>query len=414
MRAAAVSAPHHERRIPAARCAEEMTVFNRESCKACGACILACPFVEVPRKDAKAEIASLIQGRGSKAILRSCAGCTYCDVICPTDSNPSHLREERRIEKIRRSGVSCLSLISEEVPMNIMSLGLEFEREKKLERLELYSRSAPGKEVFYLGCSLSYIYTDLADMKLLNELPVIGGMKFCCGGLVRSQFGEEEAIIRGRRLLRDLKELGVESMVTFCPECDRMIGDCYPRLIPEFDIKSRNIVSYLLERHGRGDLAFPERIDRKVTFHDSCAWRKMEPEMHGNPRKLLDLMGAEVVEMKHNRRKSMCCGAPLAGRDPQLAARVAEKRVAEAKETGAEILVIGCTGCFALSEQATSQGLEIYHITELAQLAMGEEPAHRIQEIRSQLRQRIVKAITEERDALAKRYVIRSGEIILL
>ena len=389
-------------------------MFDGESCKACGACILACPFVEVPRKDAKAEIALLIQGRGSKAIIRNCVGCTYCDVICPTQSNPSHLREELRLERLRRSGVSGLSLISEEVPMNIMSIGLEFEKEKKSERLDLYSKSVPAKEVFYLGCSLSYIYTDLADTKFLNDLPVIGGMEFCCGGFVRSQFGEEEAIIWGRRLLRDLKDLGVESMVTFCPECDRMIGEVYPRLIPEFDIKSRNVVSYLLEQHRRGELEFANSIERRVTFHDSCAWRKMEPAVHENPRKLLEVMGAEVVEMKHNRRKSMCCGAPLAGRDLQLAARIAEKRVSEANETGAEILAIGCTGCFALWEKAASQGLEVYHITELAQLAMGEEPAHRIEEIRSQLRQKIIEVVAEDPDVLSKRYVIRDGEIVLL
>ena len=39
---------------------------------------------------------------------------------------------------------------------------------------------------------------------------------------------------------------------------------------------------------------------------------KLEPEIYEKPRRLLEKMGAEVVEMKHNRkRESMCCGSPL-------------------------------------------------------------------------------------------------------
>ena len=387
-------------------------MFKKETCKQCGLCLHLCPFLEMPKDEAAAEISQMIEKIESKVVARNCTGCSYCDIICPTQSNPSELRKEILLKKTRTKGVSCLSMITEEVPYNLMSIGLEFEKEEKLKNLEDGQKNSIfSQEVFYLGCSLSYIFNDLAKTKLLKSLPVIGGMKYCCGGYVNNLFGQEEAVLKGRQLLKDLKKIGVEKMITFCPGCDRMIGEVYPRIIPEFDIKNINIVNFLLEQHQSGQIKFINPINRRVTFHDSCAWRKMNPEVHENPRRLLEIMGAEVLEMKHNRRESMCCGSPLSGRNPQLAAQIAEKRVLEAKETGADTLVVSCTGCFALSEKAAEQGLEIYNITELAQMAIGENPVHRIEEIKKELNRNIFKVVSEKPDLLTTRYKVENGEI---
>lgn len=118
-----------------------------------------------------------------------------------------------------------------------------------------------------------------------------------------------------------------------------------------------------------------------------------------------------MVEMKHSRRESICCGAPLSGRNPQAAADIARKRALEAKETGAEAMVISCTGCFALAEKAAELGLEIFNITELAQKAIGEIPPHRIELIKKTLTQNIMTKIVENPEALKKRYTIKNGEI---
>jgi len=389
-------------------------MFNQETCKRCGTCLTLCPFLEMPKDEAKAEVNQMIEKLESKVVARNCTGCSYCDTICPTQSNPSELRKKILLKKTRTKGVSCLSLITEEVPFNLMSIGLEFEKEDKLEALNAFSTPDSNGTVFYLGCSLSYIYTDLARTKLLKDLPVIGGMKYCCGGYVNNLFGREEAEIKGKQLLKALKQIGVERMVTFCPGCDRMIGRVYPEILPEFDIKTINIVDYLLEQHQSLQIEFIQTIDKKVTFHDSCAWRKLGPEIYENPRQLLKIMGAEVVEMKHNRRESMCCGSPLAGRNPQLASQIAEKRVLEAKETGADTIVVSCTGCFALSEKAAEHGLEIYNITELAQIAIGEKPLHRIEEIKRELNKNIFKMISENPEVLKKRYTIKNGETMTI
>jgi len=386
-------------------------MFLKETCKQCGTCLSQCPFIEMPIEKAKLEISLMIQKGVSKEIVRNCAGCSYCDIVCPTQSNPSLLRKEILLKQSRDKGVVCLPIISEEMPLNLMSIGLEFEKEKKLKDLNVYSNPSPSKEVFYLGCSLSYIYTDLAQTKLLEPLPMVGGMRFCCGGYVHHNCEEEETRIKGRKLLQELKRVGIEKMITFCPGCDRMIGKVYPGIIPEFNIENVNIVQYLLEQYYNGKIEFSNPLNQRMTFHDSCAWRNMESEVHENPRKLLEAMGAEILEMKHNRKESMCCGAPLTVRNPQLADSIAEKRVLEAKETGAQAIVISCTGCFALAGKAKEHNMDIYNITELAQIAVGEKPPHRIIEIQNQLRNDLMKKISENPDVLNDRYRIEGGDI---
>lgn len=391
-------------------------MFNSKTCTRCGACLMLCPFLNMSKEQAKQAIVELVEKKTPDSVdtvLAQCAGCSQCDVICPTQSNPSDLRKEIIHAHNLKTGVKGLGLMTDEVPLNIMSAGLETDKEAKTAHLARLTRPdlQSHDEVFYLGCSLSYIYTDLAQSQLFTKLPAIGGMQYCCGSYVHANFGEKEARIKGRQLLAKLKALGVKRLITFCPECDYMIGHVYPKLIEPFDIQTRTVAEYLLDEHDSGRLSFSKRIDQKVTFHDACGWRKLDSRIHESPRKLLQAIGAQPVEMKHNRNKSICCGAPLLTKNPQLSASVAEKRILEAKATGAQTIVVNCSGCFALSAKAKKHGLEVYHIIELVQRALGEKPPHRIEEVKNGLVRSIVTKISADPKLMEQRYVIQNGTL---
>nr|MDO8076019.1 (Fe-S)-binding protein [Candidatus Freyarchaeota archaeon] len=293
-------------------------------------------------------------------------------------------------------GAGSLLLISEELPLNLMSIGLELETDSKMEDLKRYTNPPKSKAMFYIGCSFAYIYTDLAETKLLEELPMVGGMKYCCGGYVYRLFGEEEARIKGVELLEEFNRLGVERLISFCPGCDRMIRSVYPRIVEGYSIESQSIIEYLIEKYHKGELEFTEKINKTVAFHDPCPWRGLDREIYEGPRELLEIMGAEVVEMKHNREKSLCCGAPISFSNRELAERIADMRVSEAEEAGADAVAFICTGCvYALSKKATERNIETYYITELAQMAIGEKPPHRIVEVTDQIVELLTKKIIE-------------------
>ena len=387
-------------------------MFNEETCERCGTCLFQCPFLQLPMEKAKEEIPRMIETRSSEEIIKNCAGCSYCNTICPTQSDPAGLRKEIKLRKNREEGVGSLLLISEEAPLNLMSIGLELETKEKEENLKKYTNPPKSKEMFYIGCSLSYIYTDLAKTKLLESLPLLGGMKYCCGGYVNSLFGEEEAKIKGRELLEEFNKLGVEKLISFCPGCDRMIKGVYPKIIEGYNIESQSIIEYLIEKYHKGELEFTNKINQRITFHDPCPWRSLDRKIYESPRELLEIMGAEVVEMRHNREESICCGAPVSFRNRELAERIANMRVSEAEEAGAEAIAFICTGCvFALSNKATEKNIETYYITELAQMAIGEKPPHRIVEVTNRTIELMAKKIVENPGLIKDKCVIKNGKI---
>jgi heterodisulfide reductase subunit D len=390
-------------------------LFNEETCKLCGKCLSECPILEMDKEKAREEMANEIKAKASPEILKYCIGCTYCDVICPTQSNPAALRkaliEAQTREEGVKKGVRGMGLFGEEVPTNIMEFGLALEREEKEKDLEIYTNPPKSDTVFYLGCSLSYVYTDLAKTGLLNDFPMIGGMKYCCGGYVNRYFGEKESKIKGKALLARFNDIGIKKIITFCPDCDKMLQDVYPNQVEGFDIEVQNIAEYLLEKHRSGALPFPHKLHQTVAFQDSCSWRKVDSKIYEAPRQLLQAMGAEVVEMAHNRKHSMCCGYPLINRNQALADKVAEKRVSEAVAAGAISIAVSCTGCFALAKKAAERNLDLFNITELAQMAIGEIPRHRHTEVTEQVRQEIMKTFAENPELFNDRYVIENGEV---
>ncbi|MBN1663161.1 MAG: (Fe-S)-binding protein [Deltaproteobacteria bacterium] len=386
-------------------------MFNADTCKRCGACITGCPFIDMPVAQAKEEIARFVESRQSPLIMKNCAGCGYCNIICPTKSNPADLRKEVRAARVAQIGVGCMAIMREDVPENIMTVGLKHNREEKEEALKIYMNPPKSEAAFYIGCALSYIYTDLTKTKLLDGLPVLGGMKFCCGGYPNA-FGEKEAAIRGKELLAAFHDLDLKKLITFCPECDNMLKKVYPELIPEFDLEIQSITEYLLEKHHAGEIEFSHRLNKKITMHDSCAWRSLNSELYEAPRKLLTLLGAQVVEMKHNRKKSWCCGTPLAAVNPAAADRMAQKRVAEAVAAGAEAIAVSCNGCLSLTKKAAESNLDVFHITELIQMAIGEEPPHRIKEEMDQMVKNFIQTVAANPELLNKKYRIENGKLM--
>ena len=387
-------------------------MFNEKTCNRCGICLEQCPFMHLPIEKAKEEISLMIETRKSRKIIKNCAGCLYCNVICPTQSNPSELINEIRLRHIHERGVSSLPIITEEMPNNLMSISFEVDSVEKSKNIEKYTNPPKNKEMFYLGCGIPYIFPDLAKSKLLEDLPLIGGMKYCCDLYAYSLFGESEAKIKGLELYDKLQALEIEKLISFCPGCEDMLKAVYPSIVEGFNIECQNIIDYLIEKYHKGKLNFKNRINQRITFQDPCPWRNFDKKIYKGPRELLEIMGAEVVEMKHNKEKSLCCGVPVAASNRALGRKIAKLRIKEARDVGADSIAFICTGClFGLARHASSKNIESYYITELAQMAIGEKPYHKIIDTSNQVASCLFKKVGENPNLMKERYIIKNGKI---
>jgi len=345
-------------------------------------------------------------------IMANCSGCSYCNVICPTGSNPSELINEMRLKKIGEVGLPNLAMRAEENPYNVISLSLELNAEVKKQDMEKYSNPPKSEKMFYIGCALPAFYPDLAKTKLLEEYPIIGGLKYCCKGMFYKSFGESEAKIIGKDLLEKFKKFEIKELITFCPDCEGMFKKKYPSFVEGWDIKCQNIIEFFLEKYHKGELEIKNKLKLRVAFQDPCKWRELDRDVYNAPREFLEIIGCTVVEMKHSKENSLCCGSPVEATNKALAKTIGEQKVAEAEEVHADALAFFCPGCiYTLGKYASEKNIKSYYITELAQMAIGEKVEAKIPELTHQIKGHLVKKIKENPKIVTERYIIKNGKM---
>jgi heterodisulfide reductase subunit D len=125
-------------------------------------------------------------------------------------------------------------------------------------------------------------------------------------------------------------------------------------------------------------ISFKE-IRATVTYHDPCDLGR-NSGIFESPRKVLQsIPGIRLVELPDNRQLTNCCGGGgnLEMVDPDLSAEVAQMKIEEILETGADMVVTSCQQCVrTIATRARRQKLDLVvkDLTELVAEAMGEKP----------------------------------------
>jgi Fe-S oxidoreductase len=89
---------------------------------------------------------------------------------------------------------------------------------------------------------------------------------------------------------------------------------------------------------------------RRITYHDSCYLGRAN-NIYEAPRKVLETLDAELVEMKRCGNSGFCCGAGGAQmfKDAEKGDKeINTERTEEALETGAEIIASNCPFCMTM------------------------------------------------------------------
>ncbi len=194
----------------------------------------------------------------------------------------------------------------------------------------------------------------------------------------------------------DVRRAGEEGLFEMLAEANvSQLSDCSFRRIVTSDPHSLNTLvneypqyggqwpvlhhtELLLELLEQGRLAPGEPLGYRVTYHDPC-YLGRHNDRYDAPRKLLELLGCELVEMPRNRESSFCCGA--GGGQIWIAAqggseRPSENRIREALELdGVDKFIVSCPKDVTMYEDAiktTGSGgrIELRELTELLDEAL--------------------------------------------
>ncbi len=214
--------------------------------------------------------------------------------------------------------------------------------------------------LYFPGCMATYRAKGIAKstIELLKkagvEFILLGEDEWCCGS-VALRTGDVDV---GRQMMEHnvdaFKKSGADVVVTSCSGCYRTLKQDYEKIGGSSDFEVKHVLELLKELIDERKLKFP-KTNMKVTYHDPCHLGR-HSGLYEVPRDILkSVPGLELVEMARNRENARCCGAGGGVRAgfPDLSDQMADTRLKEAEETGAEVLTSACPFCtFALREAA--------------------------------------------------------------
>ncbi len=194
-------------------------------------------------------------------------------------------------------------------------------------------------------------------------------------GDVARRLGDEATFqLLARRNIQTLAQYSFKCIVTCDPHSFHVLKNEYGAFGGNYQVQHHS--TYLAQIIGEGALNLGQHKGSSVTYHDPCYLGRYNGEYEA-PRQVLRALGIEVKEMQRSGFRSRCCGggggAPIT--DIPGKQRIPDMRMEDIRETGAELVAVGCPQCTAMLEGVVEPRPQIKDIAELVADALLEEPA---------------------------------------
>ncbi|SEL88296.1 (Fe-S)-binding protein [Halomonas daqiaonensis] len=196
------------------------------------------------------------------------------------------------------------------------------------------------------------------------DFAVLGNEERDSGDVARRLGDEATFQSLARRNIATLSQYRFLRIVTCDPHSFHVLGNEYGELGGNYTVSHHS--TYIAELHDAGRLAFAPWKGGKVTYHDPCYLGRYNGEYEA-PRNVLKALGIDVAEMGRSGFRSRCCGggggAPIT--DIPGKQRIPDMRMNDVRETGAELVAVGCPQCTAMLEGVVDTPAEVRDIAEL-------------------------------------------------
>jgi Fe-S oxidoreductase len=360
--------------------------FREDLCDLCGLCFHLCPVLHLPLDEAKEEIQNLIKGRKSKYVLEKCNTCLSCNLYCPQNANPYQLILERWNDLYKERGAPPLYyFVCPTEDRNIWQLLNLFLSNRERRWIYKWMHYIPKNEdtVLLIGNYTHIFPFIIGGSKLLDYFKPIDRIDQWEGGAYLYQGGFLDIVKKiAERTKRDFDSWGVKNVVATLDAVEYIFKEVHPK---EMGVKhDQNFINFhrwLLDNISSGEIKLQNQLNLTVTVHDNC-FSKALGGYWEEPRTILEKCGCKILEMKHIKKDSLCCGFG-AGASwvknislPFDMISEGVKKFKEAEETGAKALISYCGGCIYLmwaTKELLRSKIDLYHIIEIVRMAMGEE-----------------------------------------
>jgi heterodisulfide reductase subunit D len=221
---------------------------------------------------------------------------------------------------------------------------------------EITAKGDSPEVLFWVGCAGSFDQRaqkiTKAFVTILNTIginyAILGKEEMCTGDPARRAGNEFMFQMMAYQNIQVLNGYNIKKIVTACPHCFNTIKNEYPELGGTYEVIHHSVFLQQLIDEGKIKLREDGGFKgKKITYHDSCYLGRAN-NIYDAPRKVLEALDAELVEMKRCRSNGLCCGAggaQMFKEEEKGDTRVNLERTKEALQTGASIIAAACPFC---------------------------------------------------------------------
>ncbi len=361
---------------------EELDLY---SCIQCGKCSGGCPVSARSALSPRKLIYEALLGERFNPVERTeiweCTTCATCAERCPKNVKPYEVVLALRSDVIEGGRIKpAVRDALESTFMHGNPWGRAREKRSDWigdEKVPILKEGEETDLLYFVCCTASFDprIQNLARsmVKVLQasgvQFGILGNQESCCANEMK-EMGERglyEMAQEGQ--LEILQKFQFNRMMTTSPHCFHAFHNDYTGFT--FTVWHYTQIFDQLIQDGK--LSFQQQLEKKVTYHDPCFLGKQN-KIFDPPRRVIQaISGVTYLEMDRSRERSLCCeggGGRMWLESESSEERLAEIRVKDALELGAEIIATACPFCLLTLEDAVkttgNEGkIEIRDIVEL-------------------------------------------------
>jgi heterodisulfide reductase subunit D len=250
---------------------------------------------------------------------------------------------------------------------------------------EVFANGQKPEYLLWVGCAGAfddrYKKVVRAFVKILSHLKVsyavLGKEETCTGDPARRAGNEMLYQMQAMQNIETFKMYEVTKIITICPHCYNIFKNEYPDLGGSYEVV--NYLELINNFISKGELKvdMSKFSDVTITFHDPCYLGRAN-NIYDEPRKILNKITSNLVEMERNKSFALCCGA--GGGQMFKEAEKGEKevfieRIEDALKTNPQVIATSCPFCMTmmtdgLKYKNREEDIKNYDIAELIAISL--------------------------------------------
>ena len=252
---------------------------------------------------------------------------------------------------------------------------------------EMIGKGEVPEILFWVGCAGSFdqraqkITKAFATIlsKVGIRYAILGKEEMCTGDPARRAGNEFMFQMMAYQNIQILNNYNIKKIVTACPHCFNILKNEYPVLGGQYEVIHHTTFLQQLIDEGRIKLSDANSFKgKRITYHDSCYLGRAN-DIYEAPRKVLEALDADLVEMKRCRSKGLCCGAggaQMFKEEEKGVKRINQERTEEAIATGSNIIAAACPFCNTMltdgvKSNEKEDSVQVLDVAELVAARMG-------------------------------------------